>query len=78
MPPLPNDIATAIALWSESARHRFAQLRGIVLNVADRAEVGALTETLKWGQPAWLPTRPRIGTTLRCDWQTATPDRLSL
>lgn len=27
--------------------------------------VGALVETLKWGQPAYLPAKAKIGTTIR-------------
>ena len=41
-------------------------LRGLILEVAGRLpEVGPLDETLKWGQPAYLPRRPRTGSTLR-------------
>ncbi len=44
------------------------RLRGLILEAAENIEeVGALTETLKWGQPAYLPTRARTGTTLRID-----------
>lgn len=29
------------------------------------AGAGEIIETLKWGQPAYLPKRPRVGTTIR-------------
>ncbi|WP_458326092.1 DUF1801 domain-containing protein [Roseobacter sp. A03A-229] len=78
MPPLPDQIATSMSHWPQPAQARFATLRQIVHSVANRAEIGALTETLKWGQPSWLPAGPRIGSTLRCDWHDTEPDRLSL
>ncbi|MEO1159874.1 MAG: DUF1801 domain-containing protein, partial [Pseudomonadota bacterium] len=28
-------------------------------------EIGELQETLKWGQPSYLPAKPRIGTAIR-------------
>lgn len=30
-------------------------------------EVGEITQTTKWGQIAFLPRRPRVGTTVRVD-----------
>ena len=49
-------------------RDRLFQLREIILDEADRhPEIGKVRETLKWGQPSYLPVRPRTGTTLRID-----------
>lgn len=43
-------------------------LRGLIFEAAEEiGTCGALTETLKWGQPAYLPAKPRTGTTLRID-----------
>lgn len=43
-------------------------LRSLILETADGLpETGGLVETLKWGQPAYLPKRARVGTTLRID-----------
>lgn len=78
MPPLPDPFTTCIAPWPERAQIGFVQLRTIVLTVARRAGIGEITETLKWGHPAWLPATPRTGSTLRCGWHPRTPDRLSL
>lgn len=78
MTPLPDDVAKIIRLWTAQARDQFTSIRQTIHLVADRAEVGDLLETLKWGQPSWLPAKPRIGTTLRCNWVPALPHRLSL
>ncbi|MFK7880482.1 hypothetical protein [Roseobacter sp.] len=75
---MPDDISLTVQNWPEAARSRFAVIRESVHHMANQAEVGPIAETLKWGQPAWSPARPRIGTTLRCNWARATPDRLSL
>ena len=43
-------------------------LRETVFAVADEdPRLGGLVETLKWKQPAYLPARPRVGTTVRID-----------
>ncbi|MCR8826503.1 hypothetical protein [Pseudosulfitobacter koreensis] len=62
--------------WPDAARARFDALRAIILAAARDAGVGPLTESLKWGQPAWRPARPRTGSTLRLNWSSEAPDRL--
>lgn len=49
-------------------RAKLLELRRLILDEAGRhSEIGELQETLKWGQPSYLPAKPRIGTTLRID-----------
>lgn len=41
-------------------------LRALILREADLSGPhAALLETLKWGEPAYLPNKPRVGATLR-------------
>lgn len=52
----------------EPLRPSLLRLRQAILDVAAASpEIGPLKETLKWGEPAWLPRRPRTGTTVRID-----------
>lgn len=78
MPSLPEPIRACIETWPIPAQQRFGEVRDTVLEAARRADVGEVTESLKWGQPSWLPATPRIGSTLRCDWHAEAPDRLSI
>jgi hypothetical protein len=50
-----------------SAHQAFAlRIRDIIRDVAEQLDLdGGLIETLKWGQPSWLPARRGIGTTVR-------------
>lgn len=41
-------------------------------------DVGELVETLKWGQPSFLPKKPKIGTTVRMDVVSEDPARVAL
>jgi len=60
-------VKAAFARYTPQVRARLLHLRALIYEAAREADVGALTETLKWGQPAYLPTRQRIGTTVRID-----------
>lgn len=65
------------AQWPAPARARFDALRAAILSAAHDANVGPVTESLKWGQPAWRPASPRTGSTLRLNWSPDTPDVLT-
>ena len=76
MYPLSPEIRDQIARWPQAAQGHFHGARALALRAAQGAETGPLDETLKWGQPAWRPRRPRTGSTLRLNWSPARPDHL--
>ena len=52
----------------EPRRLAMLRLRQTILDVAAAGpEIGPLVETLKWGEPAWLPERAGTGTTVRAN-----------
>lgn len=76
-PPAP--VAEVFARMPPEARERALALRSLVFEVAEsRSEVGRLTETLKWGEPAYLTAETRSGTTVRIGWKPATPEHVQL
>ena len=55
-------------VWAYPEPHRALalQVRQLIRKTSDSLCLpGGVTETLKWGQPSWLPCRKGIGTTLR-------------
>lgn len=59
-------VRAAFEAFPETYQQPLRDLRQLILETAeDDPRVGTLQETLKWGQPSWLPARPRIGTTIR-------------
>ncbi|MEX3015959.1 DUF1801 domain-containing protein [Gymnodinialimonas hymeniacidonis] len=44
--------------------NRLLEMRDLIFAAADATNTAPLTETLKWGQPAYLPAK-RAGTTVR-------------
>ena len=59
-------VAAAFAAMPAALRAKLLALRERIFVEARRIGPQAeLLETLKWGEPAYLPRRPRIGTTLR-------------
>ena len=52
--PVPGDVAAAYDEIPEAARACLLSARALIFEAARDAGVGALTETLKWGQPSYL------------------------
>ena len=71
-------VKAVFAAAPEGARRRMVMLRAVIFEVAAAQEVGPLTETLKWGEPAWLTEASGAGTTLRMGWKPARPDHVGL
>ncbi|WP_341860954.1 DUF1801 domain-containing protein [Gymnodinialimonas sp. 57CJ19] len=59
-PPIPPGVAAALSLLPE----RLLRARALIFAAAQTTQTAPLTETLKWGQPAYLPAG-KAGTTLR-------------
>jgi len=63
-----RSVASVFKAYPASVRRRLMILRELLFETAARTEgVGALSETLKWGQPSYLTAETGSGTTVRID-----------
>ena len=75
-PPFASpEVEAAFARFPPGPRRALLALRARIFSVAARTEgVGRLEETLKWGEPAYLTSETRSGTTVRLGYKAAQPD----
>jgi Domain of unknown function (DU1801) len=60
-------------------RRKLLALRELILRTAATTKgVGELEETLKWGEPAYLTSASRSGTTVRIAWKPARPTEYAM
>jgi hypothetical protein len=77
--PVPDAVAEALGRYSEPVKLRLLQVRDLIFAVAAETEgVGPLTETLKWGEPAYLTEASRSGTTIRLGVSKSAPDQCAV
>ncbi len=77
--PVPKDVAEALRQYPEPIRLRLLQIRDLIFAVAaETAGVGPLTETLKWGEPAYLTEASKSGTTIRLGVSKLAPDHCAV
>lgn len=63
-----SEIAAVFASYPDDARDKLLSLRQLILDTAATTEgVGVLEETLKWGQPSYLTSETKSGSTIRID-----------
>jgi len=61
-------VAAVFEAYPPEVRAKLLRLRALILETAAETEgVGALEETLKWGQPSYLTPETKSGTTIRID-----------
>jgi hypothetical protein len=65
MSNFPVEISAALEGYPKPVRKRLIELRRIILKTVTSLEIGEVIETTKWGEPAYLPKKARLGTTLR-------------
>jgi hypothetical protein len=76
---MPAHVSEAFRAFPDSVRDRLLQIRTMILCIAGETEgVGPLTETLKWGEPAYLTGSTQSGSTIRLGWPRAHPDRTAI
>lgn len=74
--PAPSpDVERAFAAYPEAVRARLLDVRALIYDTADAIDgVGPLTETLKWGEPAYLTEASKSGSTIRLGALRDAPD----
>ncbi|MEM7738491.1 MAG: DUF1801 domain-containing protein [Deinococcota bacterium] len=66
IPDMPADVKTVFDSYPQPQRTYLNHLRNLIFEVAAETEgVGKLEETLKWGQPSYLTTASKSGSTIR-------------
>jgi hypothetical protein len=60
------DVDAVLRAYPKALRGKLLALRRVIIETAAATEgVGALQETLKWGQPSYLTTASKSGSTIR-------------
>lgn len=72
-------VSRVFSAYPAPVRKKLTELRELIFSTAKRTPgVGALEETLKWGQPSYLTTETKSGSTIRLDAIPAKPGDYAL
>lgn len=62
---IPSDVEKAFAKFAVGPRQSLLKVRSLIFEAAKTHNTGAITETLKWGQPSYLTEASKSGSTIR-------------
>lgn len=72
-------VAQAFEAFPPAARRKLMALRELIFKTAAATPgVGELEEALKWGEPAYLTSQSKSGSTLRIGWNKKRPAQVAL
>ena len=76
---IPKDVKNIIDSYPVAAGKRLMQIRQLILKCAAQDDaIGELTETLKWGEPAYLTEQTGSGSTIRIGFKDKSPDTVAV
>lgn len=74
-----STVAQAFEAYPPAMRRRLLALRQLIFETAAATEgVGPLDETLKWGEPAYVTSQSKSGSTIRIDWKKKAPSQYAM
>ena len=77
--PISPTVAATFDGYPKGIRTKALRLRELIFEVAAvTAGVGEIEETLKWGEPAYLTSETKSGSTIRIAWKKSQPDQYSM
>ena len=76
---MKNIVKQKFNSYPKHIKPKMESLRNLIYETAkNTGGVGELEETLKWGEPAYLTSKTKSGTTIRIDWKPKNPDQIGM
>ena len=72
-------MARAFESYPRPMRRKLLALRALIFRTAASTDgVGELEETLKWGEPAYVTSQSKSGSTVRIGWKVSRPSEYAI
>ena len=73
------EVAAAFAAYPPRIRRRMLALRQLIFETAAETDgVGPVEESLRWGEPAYLTSESKSGSTVRIYWKPRRPGQVAV
>lgn len=72
-------VAAVFKAYPAKARTKLMFLRKLIIETAATTDgVGEIEETLKWGEPSYLTSKTKSGSTIRIDWKESQQNQYAM
>ena len=77
--PINEEVAAVFNLYPGRIKSKLLYIRQLIYETAASIEdVGELEETLKWGEPSYLTSKSKSGSTIRIAWKESNKEQYSI
>ena len=77
--PINPEVAAVFDSYPQRIRTKLMFLRHLIFDTAASMEgVGEIEETLKWGEPSYLTSKSKSGSTIRIAWKKSQEEQYSI
>ena len=77
--PINSEVAAVFNSYPHHIKSKIFFLRQLIFETAELIEgIGEIDETLKWGEPSYLTTESKIGSTIRIAWKESQKEQYSI
>lgn len=74
-----ENVRRVFASFPAEVQQKLLFLRELIFTTAEEDQsIGLLEESLKWGEPAYLTSHSKSGSTLRIGWKQSNPEQYAL
>ena len=74
-----SEVEKVFNCYPTNVRKKLMFLRKLILETALETEgVGDLEETLRWGEPSYVPIQSKSGSTVRIGWEKSNPRQYAM
>lgn len=74
-----SEVQEVFDSYPAKVKKRLFLLRQLIFDVSrDTEEIGSIEETLKWGEPSYLTSETKSGTTIRIAWESSRKDEYAM
>ncbi len=76
---IPQEVQSVFDSYPQAATKQLLKIRELIYQcAASDQSIGEITETLKWGEPAYLTGQTGSGSTIRLGYKDKQPDKVAV
>jgi hypothetical protein len=77
--PINSEVAAVFKSYPRQVKSKLIFLRQLIFETAALIEdIGEIKETLKWGEPSYLTTKSKSGSTIRIAWKETKKEQYAI
>jgi hypothetical protein len=76
---IDNEVNQIYGAYPKIVRDKLLTIRELIFDLASsNKSIGEIEETIKWGEPSYLTSKTKSGSTIRLGWNASKPEQFAI